>query len=151
MTLRLVFIVAALALLIRANSLTHRISQLYPPNFPKQMANPIIIAIPSADSCENVAALQELDAVETSSSERSTSDGSWSYQLLDEDDIVSHLASKANEIRNDTSASITFQPLSDDDNQDRRVMEEWTIADRTWFFDCVLDGMYGQHFFPSIN
>jgi len=115
------------------------------------MANPIIIAIPSADSCENVAALQELDAVETSSSERSTSDGSWSYQLLDEDDIVSHLASKANEIRNDTSASITFQPLSDDDNQDRRVMEEWTIADRTWFFDCVLDGMYGQHFFPSIN
>lgn len=66
----------------------------------------------------------------------------WTYTLLPEEVAARELARLSLPATVGDTDAVTFQPATsaDDRNQDRFVIENWSLSNGTWTFRAVFDG-----------
>ncbi|KAJ7594843.1 phosphatase 2C-like domain-containing protein [Mycena floridula] len=99
-----------------------------------------VISIPSANSSEELQALEEVS--QFARTDMGTGQGSWTYRRMQEPEISRELARMASATSLNGCHCITFQPCLPHvaENQDRYVVQTWNLPNGPWSFNLVLDG-----------
>ncbi|KAF9007965.1 phosphatase 2C-like domain-containing protein [Cyathus striatus] len=92
-------------------------------------------------STENLRALAEVSHFGTTDMGL-PGQGPWTYRILEEQELSTVLASKANAASYDSVDVVTLQPCPNHifQSQDRFIVEKWDLPGGTWAFNGVFDG-----------
>ncbi|KAJ7209524.1 phosphatase 2C-like domain-containing protein [Mycena pura] len=107
---------------------------------------PGIIALPAASSTEHLLALSEVSHF-GSTDMGHPGEGPWTFQRLSEPFLTAELERVARPRSSRKVDSLSFQPCSPHvyQNQDRFVVEEWSLPGGTWQFNSIFDGHVNHH------